>query len=302
MKDYAPIIIICYKRPKHLIKLIESLLTNDESKETEVFFYIDKYSDSNDKLKNDEVEKICNKNWKFKKTHVIKNSENKGLKKHILESITEVSKLNSKFIVLEDDIVVSNKFLEYMNFSLEYYKGSKVFHINGFNFANKLNNPRKIYPNLLIAPWGWATWSIKWKNFIESDNFDSDLISDATFNKKITFNFFGMANFKTQIEDNITNKINTWAVFWHQHIVMNDGFMVSPGSSHTQNIGFDGSGENSGSVNIFETSLNSHSSNIPTKLITMLIRNFIVALNWHFKKVIKNRYNYHIASRLNRLS
>ena len=53
----------------------------------------------------------------------------------------------------------------------------------------------------------------KVENFIESDNFDSDLISDATFNKKITFNFFGMANFKTQIEDNITNKINTWAVF-----------------------------------------------------------------------------------------
>ena len=127
MKDYAPIVIICYKRPKHLTKLIKSLLTNDESKETEVFFYIDKYSDSKDKLKNDEVEKICNKNWKFKKIHVIKNSENKGLKKHILESITEVSKLNSKFIVLEDDIVVSNKFLEYMNFSLEYYKDSKVF-------------------------------------------------------------------------------------------------------------------------------------------------------------------------------
>ncbi len=302
MKKYAPVLIICYKRPQHLLNLINSLLANEESKETEVYFYIDRHKDAEDKLDNEEVEKICNKNWKFKKTHVIKNLENKGLKRHILDSITEVAKLNSNLIVLEDDIVVSQKFLEYMNFCLDYYKESKVFHINGFNYTNKINNPKKVYPDTLMAPWGWATWSNKWNNFINSDDFDTDLISNQSFSKQIVFNFYGMANYKTQIKDNLNNKINTWAVFWHQFIVINDGVTLSPGLSHTQNLGFDGSGTNSGSKNIFETKLNNNSTKIPTKILTKVNSNLIVTLKWHIKKVIKNRLDYHIFSRFRKLT
>ena len=294
----SPIAIICFNRPNHLIKTLSSLSKNAEAINSEVYFFIDKFKNINDKDLNLETLEVCKRNWGFKKTHVIYNSHNKGLKLQIIESATHMAENHKSFILLEDDIVVSRNFLKYMNSSLDMKNNLNIFHINGYNYINRINNPSKAYLNTLMFPWGWATWSDKWLSFVQSPNFDKDKITNSTKKTINRFNFYGLNNFYYQIEKNLSGKINTWAIFWYQHIIINNGFTISPGKSHTLNIGFDGSGTNSGNKNIFKTNLNNQITHIFPITSNVFNSNLVVSIYWHFKKNLKERFDYHIKSRI----
>ena len=203
------------------------------------------------------------------------------------------------FILLEDDVIVSKNFLEYMNLSLNKYKNSNVFHVNGFNYNNFINKPSKAYVSTLMFSWGWATWSDKWLDFVNTPNFDSDKIAKASKKQINRFSLYGLNNWYNQIEDNSKGKVSTWAVFWYQHIILNNGFTISPGRSHTKNSGFDGSGMNSGNKDIFTTKLNNKSTVNFQKRYRACNSNLIVSIFWNYKRKTQMRIVYHLNKILN---
>ncbi len=69
------------------------------------------------------------------------------------------------FIIIEDDLVVTNQFLCFMDAGLNHIKEiESVLTVSGFNYVKI---PRKYIWDCYFAKrtnlWGWATWSHKLK-------------------------------------------------------------------------------------------------------------------------------------------
>ena len=293
-----PVGIIGFNRPIHLQNLLESLSKNKEIKDTKVYFFIDGFNKESDKDSNSDVLKVCNQKWGFKESEIIVNNENIGLKKQIIKSGNFLANRYESFILLEDDLIVGEYFLDYMNKSLDIYKDHEnIFHINGYNFKNKFLNGRGTYISKFIHPWGWGTWSHKWLDFTSDIDFDKNKIKYRKPEDQYRFNFFNLATYKIQLDKNEKKLISTWAVYWYQYIFLKSGYSVIPGKSQTVNEGFDGTGTNSGKNSNHYTKLNqrkiSNFSMKDTNKNLALISN----LQWHIKLKIKDYFKYHLVNK-----
>ena len=132
--ELSPITIFGYDRPNHLNNLLESLTKNAESKNSIVYFYIDGLNKNTNKSNYDKTVEVANKDWGFKEKQIIIRDKNFGCRDNIISGITEVLDKHEKIIVIEDDLVVSPYFLNYMNNCLNVYEKNKnIWHINGWS-------------------------------------------------------------------------------------------------------------------------------------------------------------------------
>ena len=241
MTDLAPIGIPVYNRINHTKMMITSLLNNKLASDTEVYFFCDNYKSKKDQCLVDEVRSFIFSIQGFKKINIILRDKNFGLSKNTIDGVEHILKTNEKFIWLEDDIIVSKFFLDYMNEALHFYKNNKkIMSITGYAYPIKdLKFKESIALSRLMQCWSWGTWKNKWNYFKKDKNIMS------LFNKEMIheFTFEGAnPNFWKQIEWNINGKINTWAVFWYASIFLNDGLCVIPREAYAINVGHDGSG------------------------------------------------------------
>ena len=125
-----------------------------------------------------------------------------------------------------------------MNTCLTKYKNhKKIWHIGGWSFDLNRHSSYDIFFSKNMQPWGWATWSDRWKYFEKNPNklikfFKKDKSRIYKFNQNGTID-----NFK-QILDNY-NKKNTWAIFWYAQIFINNALCISPHKSLVNSNGFD---------------------------------------------------------------
>jgi hypothetical protein len=250
----APVVLFTYARPKHTIKTVESLIKNLNAINTEIFVYIDFPRNETDVTPNEEVINYIESIEGFKSVNIIKRTENFGLAKNIIEGVSEVLLKHERVIVLEDDMVTSPYFLDFMNQGLDKYSDQEsVWHISGWNYPIDDSDLLDAFFWRGMNCWGWATWKNRWDKFKKDpgdilDNWSADMIN--------RFNLDGHHNFYSQVIGNHKGKINTWAIFWYATIFENDGLCVSPAVGYIENIGHDGSGVHCGSIDIYKTTLN----------------------------------------------
>jgi GT2 family glycosyltransferase len=71
---------------------------------------------------------------------------NKGLARSVIHGVSEVLTKYDRVIVLEDDLITSSNFLEFMNTSLNHYNNiSEVISISGYSFPNISNENTDAY-------------------------------------------------------------------------------------------------------------------------------------------------------------
>ena len=293
--NYSPIVIFAHNRPKHLNNLIKSLEKNKESTDSTLIIYIDKNKDEDNGNLNKEVVDVSNKKWHFRKVEVILREENLGIKNNILSGVTEVLNKHKKIIVLEEDLVVSETFLNYMNLALNKYVEEKnVWHISGYSMDTILNNNKGTYFTQEMNCWGWATWIDRWEDLdknIENKLHESD---QKTIKR---FNFYGFnKNNHNQLILNDELKIKTWAIYWYQYIFLNGGLCLNPSKSLVKNMGFDGSGEHKSTNRFYKINkLNkSNSFNFQNKLSKSKIYEILIIIKY-IKKNIKEYFSYHLS-------
>ena len=226
-KLYAPIVIFAYNRPKELYNLLTSLEKNKELFNSKIIFFIDKYFSDKEKDDNNKVISLIT-DWSIgKNVEVNLNDVNLGLKKNILNGINTTFKNNENAIFLEDDLEVSEYFLDFMNNSLELYKNkNNVKHISGFNYPTFLKNSDSSYFTPYMNCWGWATWRNRWE---ENQNFSKNLISNKGKITRLKFTVLGFEkDFESQLIRNESKEISTWAIFWFQHIFLRKGLCLNP--------------------------------------------------------------------------
>lgn len=263
----APLVLFAFNRPLHTKRLLESVAQSSIAKETDLIAYIDSPIEIKDLVLNQEVEKIIKNFLGFKSIVVIRRGCNFGLSKNIIGGITDVLNTSKKVIVLEDDLLVSPNFLEYMNDALNYYENKKnVWHISGYTEYFGSDDVDKSFFWRTMHCWGWATWGDRWQFFEKNtdsllEKFNPSMINDM--------NLYGAINFWDQVILNKKNKIDTWAIYWYATIFLNKGLCLNPYVSYVRNTGFDGSGTNckEGNNKKLEHQLNQKGGFYPPKKI-----------------------------------
>ena len=232
---FAPIILFTYRRIPD--KTIESLLKNNLSKSNNLYIFSDGYKNEIDKQDVLKVRKYLKTIVGFKKVEVIEAPKNKGLANSIISGVTQIIKKYEKVIVLEDDVIVSQDFLEFMNEALNFYEfDENVWSISGYTPNIKLKNYKKdVYAYPRGTSWAWGTWKNRW------DLIDWDIKDWESFkiNKNAIKKFEKTGNdmFK-MLELQILGKINSWAIRWTYNEFKYNKFTVYPIVSKAINIGF----------------------------------------------------------------
>lgn len=237
----ASIIIFTYSRIQNLKKLIFSLSKNPESKNSKIYVFLDGPKTQKDKLKTDEIYKYLKNINIFHSLKIIYRKKNIGSARNILQGINYVSKRESKFIVLEEDLIISSKFLYFCNKMLNLYKNQKsVWHINGWFFDN-LKSKDNFFFSTHMSCWGWATWSDRWKKFRKINKRQIYFNITNKFRKEFEFLSAGSC---IGLLLNYKKKIDTWAVYWYYSIFRSKGLTITPFRTLVLNTGFKYNSEN----------------------------------------------------------
>ncbi|TGK79437.1 methyltransferase, TIGR04325 family [Leptospira bourretii] len=237
----SPIIIFVYNRPEHTKRVIDSLLTNLESSDSDLIIYADYAKNDSHITKVNEVRSYIKSITGFKSIQIVERDKNFGLSKSILSGVTDVLKRFESVIVLEDDIVVSPFFLEYMNAGLKKYKDVvKVASIHGYNYPINTKGLKESFFIKGADCWGWGTWKRVWDQF-ETDG--SKLLSELEKNDLIKeFDYEGHFKFSEMLKKQIEGKNDSWAVRWYASMFLLNKVTLYPKDSLIQNIGLDSSG------------------------------------------------------------
>lgn len=236
----APVALFVYNRPNHTRQALESLLKNGLSKDTVLYVFADGAKNDaspDDRKRIADTRQVVRDLHGFKEVIIAEKDQNQGLAASVINGVTEVLKNHGRIIVLEDDLVVSPFFLEYMNEGLEMYEHSaNVYSVNGFMFPLKYqSNGVVLLP--YTSTWGWATWKNKWQVFDERMTGKELLLE----NKKLAARFnLGDYSYTSMLG----LKDNSWGIKWYYSVFSHNGLNLFPRTSLVMNIGFDGSGTN----------------------------------------------------------
>lgn len=167
MRSLAPIVLFVYNRPWHTRKTIGALIKNNLAKESELIIYSDAAKTSEVEKDVMEVRRFIHSIIGFKAVQIIERSKNWGLANSIIDGVCSVVNKYGKIIVLEDDLVTSPYFLNFMNEALNHYENNnEVISIHGYVYP--IDNLPETFFLKGADCWGWATWKEGWALF-ESD-------------------------------------------------------------------------------------------------------------------------------------
>jgi len=299
---FAPIVIFTYRRSIH--RLIASLQKNKIATKSDLFIFSDGYKNDFDKQDVLEVRKSLKNISSFNKVIIQESSTNKGLANSIIEGVTKVVAEYGKIIVLEDDLIVSNSFLDYTNRALEYYEKNKlIWSISGYTPAlDCLNNYNKdIYLSLRASSWGWATWKDRWDT-IDWEIKDWDIFKT---NKEAIkkFNLGGNDMFP-MLEVQMLGKIDSWAIRWCYNQYKYKKYTIYPTKSLLSNGGFDSKGthNNNGAKRwktiISNSKINLESIKIDNKIIKCFKRKYNLKFATRIGYFLKKHGGYKLAKRI----
>jgi len=242
--NLAPIGITTYSRIKHLTKTVNSLRSNTLAKDSELYIFLDAPREGDE----DKVETVREYIYTidgFKKVHIIEREKN-DLMQNFLLGMQQLLDKHGKAIFMEDDNVVSNDFLEFMNEGLDFYENNKkIIAINGFNVPVLEDKYPKgyefdYYLSKFFCAAGFATWGDRGilEMVMYNDGYN-DLIRDKKLYKKIKVKHPGLISELKRIQEGTLDAGDFKITY---NMIKNDMYVLKPIKSKVNNIGHDGSG------------------------------------------------------------
>lgn len=244
----APVMVFTYSRPEHTRKVLEALASNIMAKETDVFAYTCKPKNQNHAEMVDATKDVLRSfegRDVFRKYTVVDKKEFKPLGPAMIEAISEVISEYGRIIIVEDDIVTSPYFLNFMNKCLDrYHDEDNVFSISGYSpdldCIKNLQND--VYLVHRACPWGWATWSDRWAEYKSDVPEYCETMMDRKVRKEICKWNTDLAMTLDALfyEKGCMDK--NWEQQFCYYQFRNHKGAVCPKKSLVRNIGFDGTG------------------------------------------------------------
>ena len=239
MSDTA-IVCFVFRRPEHTRNMLASLARNSESQDLKTYVYCDGPRNAEDKKLVAEVVSIVQEFRAVLDLHLVVRTSNLGLAGSIAEGVSEILRRFEQVIVLEDDLVLSPFFLEFMLEALRTYSTTtNVISINGYFYPSSKALPETFFLRGTDC-WGWGTWRRGW-NLFDSD-VDSVIAKLTAQNLMKKLNYGRGTFFSNMLIAVKRGTISSWAILWHAAGILNDSYSLFPGKSLVENFGNDGSG------------------------------------------------------------
>jgi hypothetical protein len=295
VSNLAPIVLFVYNRPLHTQQTVEALKQNLLSKESDLFIFSDgpKTDSQTDKVMS--VRRYIQQIDGFKSITIFERDTNFGLALSIIDGVTSVVNQYGRVIVLEDDLVTSPYFLNYMNDALDLYANDNaVISVHGYIYPVASQLPETFFIRGADC-WGWGTWKRGWDLFEE----DGQKLLLELKKRKLSkaFDFNGKAKYCQMLQDQIAGKNDSWAVRWYASAFLKNKLTLYPGKSLVHNIGIDGSGTHigthSGKTQSFDTELLDYQLTFD-KLSICESKEARKAIEKFYNKLQKNRYTKYI--------
>lgn len=245
----APVALFVHSRAGHTARTLAALAANEGAAETPLIVFADAARRPAEQPAVDAVRDVVRAARGFASVTLVERPVNFGLARNIVEGVGEVIGRYGRVIVVEDDLVTGPHFLAFMNGALDRYADEPaVWHVNGWTYPIPLREDDSPFFTPVMECWGWATWADRWAHFRKDP---ADLLARWPRDRIRRFNIGGGYDYWGDIRRNADGVMNTWAVFWYASLFEQGGLCLSPARSHVVNIGIDGSGTNSGSLDIY---------------------------------------------------
>ncbi len=236
----TPIVLFVYNRPFTTEKTLITLSKNSLASQTELWIFSDGAKNEKELPQILEVRNVIKKYYsRFKDVKVFESNTNKGLRESIISGVNQVFKFYDKAIVLEDDLITSPYFLEYMNHLLNLYEtNTSVYSISGFSpiEVNLPDYPYDIFASYRFSSWGWGTWKKVWEKIdwrqekIKEWLDNTHILKEASI--KLGEDIPGM------LLNQYLKKIDSWAIQFTMYTFENEGITILPAKSMVKHIGY----------------------------------------------------------------
>lgn len=252
--NYAPIVLFTYKRLDTLKKTIKALSANSFAASSDLIIYSDGSKSSKDDVIVAEIRGYLKTITGFKTITIHESPINKGLANSIIAGVADVIDHYGKVIVLEDDLIVSQNFLVFMNEALDFYEqNNKVFSVSGYGL--KVTLPKNYEYDVYFTPrglsWGWATWKDRWTTVDwEMKDFEQ-LKTDKKAKQKFAL---GGTDLFFMLKRQMEGKLDSWAIRWIYSQSKNNQLTVFPVLSKVKNDGFDADATHTNAYNRYKIS------------------------------------------------
>lgn len=238
--ELAPIALFAYKRLDHLKITVDHLVRNPEARQTKLFVFSDGPKNTADAEAVATVRRYLAGLTGFAAVVVIEQPKNFGLAASIINGVTRVLADHDRVIVVEDDLLVSPHFLEYMNQGLSLYcQDESVASIHGYWYPHSSPMPETFFLRGTDC-WGWATWRRAWQHFNPDGRALLKMMADRGLTHQ--FDLDGYSGFVEMLRDQTEGRNDSWAIRWHASCFLDGMYTLYPGRSLVQNIGHDASG------------------------------------------------------------
>lgn len=245
--------VFCYKRAAKLKASMEALLQNPECANMDVIFFADGYKGEKDKQGVLETRAYIDALTGFKNIHKHYRDKNFSTGPNFHTGLSYLSNNYDRFIIVEDDLVVTPNYIKYLLDGLDFYKNEKsVFCVTGFCFPLKINN----YPyDSIVAnrfcSYGWASWANRVKNVVwDKEGLQNIIKTSPDFKSRL--NKEGMDLYR-MVEKEINGTISTWDIQMQVYVSENRLKVIYPIISKGTNIGFDNESTNTFGIDYLQT-------------------------------------------------
>lgn len=237
MSYYAPIALFVYKRLDLAKQTIEALQKNHLAKESNLYIFSDAPRSEKDARAVADVRAYIANIDGFSNVTVIHAPENQGCAQSIISGVSRIFEEYENIIVLEDDLLTTPNFLDYMNAALNFYANKpRAFAVAAWSIAlNFPDDKSDVYFLPRTCSWGWASWKDRWQdidwNISDYHAFARDAAARRAFNR-------GGADLAKMLDLQMAGKIDSWAIRWCYAQYKVGALTVFPKTSKAQNIGF----------------------------------------------------------------
>lgn len=251
----TPICLFTYNRLAETKKTIASLQQNFLANQSDLYVFSDGPKRHDKTLNIEQVRAYLKTVDGFKSVTIFESKINKGLANSIVDGVTKILESNESVIVLEDDLISSPNFLDFMNQSLNYYKDhNKIFSVTGWSMDLKSLNDiqSEYYVCHRMSSWGWGIWKDRWE-IIQWDkthfnSFSNSLKKQYLFRK-------GGSDMPRMLKDFLAGKNNSWAIRACYHQFENNLLTLAPKKSKINNVGFGKNATHTKLVNRYDQQL-----------------------------------------------
>ena len=253
-KELVPICLFTYNRLNETIKTIEALQNNFLAKDSDLYIYSDGGKTEKDKEKVTKVREYLYSISGFKSITTFESPTNRGLANSVISGVSKILELNERVIILEDDLVTSPNFLDFMNQALMFYQeDNTIFSISGYTLnLPSLPGKKDYYFGYRASSWGWGIWRDRWKvidwNVTEYENFIKDKSLVEKFKR-------GGSDLPRMLSNQINGRIDSWAIRFCFHQFKCNLMTVFPTKSKIISIGFSNEATNTIGSQRFNTPL-----------------------------------------------